>query len=295
MVADKAFSYAVRASYALFTAIDTYVKPGGIHRLMPGDTYRLYAFLGSIVMRELAASFEQGASISTGRIRSDEFGVGDLLFRATRSFYEVTESRPPIGILLTYILYSGAMGMATSRAPSGNIVANANNFYNLITHASTPSDAEKVIKIIKSFGTIREIKVLEEQGLTPSRVITMGYNVADILEYFNNISPCYVSPRRVQQAYNHAQEITDTYKNTRDMNYSVVSLYLKLLKEYKPSYSSEIDKCVKNGALLSGKSIKCLLELDYVLKKQSSVHEYLVDLSLYLALPVLMSMYISIS
>ena len=70
---------------------------------------------------------------------------------------------------------------------------------------------------------------------------------------------------------------------------------MKLLKEYKPSYGSEIDKCVKNGALLSGKSIKCLLELDCVLKRQSSVHEYLVDLSLYLALPVLMSMYISIS
>lgn len=274
-----------KVQIALTLSVLSYVKPGSLHRFNASDSVDYASLTGSIIAPEVLEAVERGSAVRLGERSVDRLGLGELVFKACRRFFELTSRKPPFGAILTHVVLSAAVGMGDPRRLRGFSVRSE---VRLVAASLTETDLRNVYKCFELFGGAEELSRIAE-GAPSAAYAEPGAVIERLASEF----PDYVlTDKRLDEAYDVARVIKRAYERSRSMNYSVVAGYLYYMQTRGArgfaALKGKLKECEDLGLTGSSKGLRCLLEVDKDVRRGGASFE---REAYFMSVPVLVCLY----
>jgi triphosphoribosyl-dephospho-CoA synthase len=220
---------------AALLEVSAHPKPGNVHRTADFDDTKYEHFLASSVAigQALRDASARGIEVSSGRIRFDQVGVGEIILDAASSMMSWQRGgNTLLGSILLLVPIAVASGCVWSR-PSPS-VEKLRETLSKVTHSSTAQDAVLVYEAIRTsraggLGSVQRFDVKDDASR--AEILSSGTSLMEIFRLsssYDSISSEWVNDFKITFEVGlpfFLQEI----REGRSCNDATVHLYLKIL------------------------------------------------------------------
>lgn len=263
--------------YGALNGLNTYVKPGGLHRLRPDKLFdevvcNIVSSLDGIV-----EAYEEGERVRRGEKALTSVELGRLLAKAYREAYRVCGAVHP-----EYYTPVLVASMALSHSGVESVLSDPSRFkrsMDSILAAGKWSDVKHYMDTLRSVGRDDMSEHLSSTGLTQVSLIQGGASLADVFRALGSRWPGFIllDPRE-SLLLNGLRRLVEYYRKTRSSQTALLMLYLDMLEErLSEQYRGMVSEARRLGLMSTLNGARRLYELDTVLRKSNLVFNGLVE------------------
>lgn len=257
--------------YGALNGLNTYVKPGGVHRLRPDKLFDEIACNIVSILDGIVGAYEEGERVRKGEKALTSVELGRILARTYREAYRVCSIVHP-GYFTPMLIASMALGYSGVES----ILSDPGKFkrsLDSILAGNKWGDIRYFIDSLKSIGRSDMNEHLASTGLTQVSLIQSGVSYTDVFQALGSRWPGFIllDPRE-NLLLNGLRKLVEYHRKLKNAHAAILLLYLDLVEErLGEQYREGISEARRLGLMETHEGARKLFELDVSLRKNGIV------------------------
>lgn len=254
--------------------LNAYIKPGGLHRLMP---VRLF----DEILCNIVASIDHIAdAVSVGeRARKGEITVMNVDYGKLFSGIMKDSFRSCGNVHPQYIVPLTVMGFSIGLSGVGSVLEESAKFkkaLDTINAVSKWSDIKQFIELLRIVGREDMFNHLQALGYTQIALLKTGVSFNELYRSLSSRWRGFSTiDSREGVIFSHLKKLSDLYKEHKGLDLAVISLYMDLIKLHVPQqFQDKLQSAEACKYMGTPECAKLMYELDILFRKNKISFEW---------------------
>lgn len=247
--------------------LNTYIKPGGLHRLIPNRVVDEIACNLIVSFDHIVESIKLGEMIREGEISATGVDYGRVYASALRDLYRECNSTHP-----QYVIPLMVLGFSIKLAEVESIIQESSKFkraLETINAVNKWGDLKQFIETLKTIGREDMYNHLQSTGYTQIALLKSGISFNDLFRVLSSKWRGFLLiDSRETALFSYLKRIVDLNKEYKNPESALIAFYTELIRTHIPSsLQDKVKKIEECKYSTTAECLKNMYELDTHLRK----------------------------
>lgn len=247
--------------------LNSYIKPGGLHRLAPGKLFDEVHCNLVVSIDHVAEAVTVGESARKGEIIATTVDYGKMFSGALKeSFRSCGAVHPQYVVPLLVVGFSiGLSGVESILEES----AKFKKALEIVNSTNRWSDLKQFIELLRIVGRNDMFEHLQAQGYTQLALLKSGITLNEVLRTLSSQWRGFsIIDSREGSLFGYLKKIDDLYKEYKELDTACVALYMDLIKPHVPQvFQDKLQSAEACKYMGTPECAKLMYELDVLFRK----------------------------
>jgi hypothetical protein len=254
--------------------LNAYIKPGGLHRLMPSKMFDEVACNLVASIDYIVEAVNLGVKIREGKIAATGVDYSKLYSGALRDVYRICDSTHP-----EYIIPLTVLGLTIGLSNVESILEESNKFkkaMDTVNAVSKWSDLKQLIDVLRAVKRSEMYEHLQSVGYTQIALIQSGITFNDVYRVLSSKWRGFsIIDSRESLVFGYLKRFIELNKEFRTLDNTVIAFYMDLIKQHIPQVFQDKVKAVEACRYMATpECAKSMYELDVLFRKNKLSFEW---------------------
>ncbi|MEM0224489.1 MAG: hypothetical protein QXS24_00830 [Desulfurococcaceae archaeon] len=254
--------------------LNAYIKPGGLHRLMPSKVFDEVTCNLVASINYLIEAVDLGVRIREGEIAATGVDYGKLYAGVLKDVYRACDAAHP-----EYIIPLNVLGLVIGLSNVESILEESNKFkkaLDTVNAVNKWSDVKQLIEIFKIIRRIEMYEHLQAVGYTQIALIQSGITFNDVYRVLSSKWRGFsIIDSRESLVFGYLKKFMELNKEYKNIDNTIVAFYMDLIKQHIPHFIQDKVKDAESCKYMATpECAKLMYELDMLLRKNKLMFEW---------------------
>jgi hypothetical protein len=206
----------------LLVFVSTPIKPGGVHRLMPGREFESRLIEAHIIGSSAISAYVKGRSLASGKIDVKGLSLGKLIGESLKTSYEATGMKPLIGLHAASITLAALLGYHGS----GDLRSRLSGLLNVILYRGSSEDSIELYRALEATAASEYLLELSKAGISATSIMLRGITLGDLYEALSKLDTGFWLNLRM---YSSILRVVSSLEGSESLSEASVKSYLAML------------------------------------------------------------------
>lgn len=254
--------------------LNAYIKPGGLHRLMPSKIFDEVTCNMIASVNYMVEAVNLGIRVREGKIAATSVDYGRLYAGALKDVYRACDAAYP-----EYIIPLNVLSLVIGLSNIESILDESNKFkkaLDTVNAVNKWSDVKQLIEILKIIRRSEMYEHLQAVGYTQIALIQSGITFNDIYRVLSSKWKGFsIIDSHESILFGYLKRFMELNKEHRSIYNTIVAFYMDLIKQHIPHFIQDKVKNVESCRYMATpECAKLMYELDLLLRKNKLSFEW---------------------